>query len=56
MFMCKDFTNGKTRMVQRKNPPKSTMPPEDRPTVMTMAKLKKACRLLDGLEGIDGNG
>ena len=43
-------------MVQCKNPLKSIMPPEDRPTVMTTVKLKKACRLLDGLEGIDGNG
>ena len=52
-WSCKDPKTGKTQMVKCKNPPKQIMPPKDRPTVMAMAKLKKACRLLDGLE--DGN-
>ena len=56
IWTCKDPKNGKTQKVQCKNPPKSIMPPKDRPTVMTMAKLKKACGLLDGLEDIDSNG
>ena len=56
MFMCKDPKTGKTQKVQCKKPPKSIMPPKDRPTVMTMAKLKKACGLLDGMEDTDMNG
>ena len=56
IYACKDPKTGKTQMLKCKNPSKSMMPPKDRPTVMTMAKLKKACGLLDGLEDIDSNG
>ena len=56
IYVCKDPKTGKTQMLKCKNPSKSIMPPKDRPTVMTMAKLKKACGLLDGLEDIDTNG
>ena len=56
IYACKDPKTGKTQMLKCKNPSKSMMPPKDRPTVMTMAKLKKACGLLDGLEDIDTNG
>ena len=53
---CKDPKTGKTQMLKCKTPPKQIMPPKDRPTVMTMAELKKTCGLLDGFEGIDING
>ena len=56
MFMCKDPKTGRIQKVNCKNPPKSIMPPKDRPTVMTMAELKKACGLLDGMEDTDMNG
>ena len=49
-WSCKDPKTGKTLRVKCKILPKQKMPPK-----MTMAKLKKACRLLDGLEGIGGN-
>ena len=49
-WSCKDPKTGKTQILSCKTPHKQIMPPKDRPTVMTMAKLKKACRLLDGLE------
>ena len=55
-WSCKNAKTGNTLRVKCKNPSKSIMPPKDRPTVMTMAKLKKACGLLDGLEDIDDNG
>ena len=55
-WSCKDPKTGKTQMLKCKKPLKQIMPPKDRPTVMTMAKLKKACGLLDGLEDIDSNG
>ena len=54
-WSCKDPKTGKTQMLKCKKPPKQIMPPKDRPTVMTIAKLKKACRLVDGLEDIDIN-
>ena len=50
-WLCKDPKTGRTERVKCKNPPKQEMPPK-----MTMAKLKKACGLLDGLEDIDSNG
>ena len=50
-WSCKDPKTGRTETVKCKNPPKQKMPPK-----MTMAKLKKACGLLDGLEDIDSNG
>ena len=50
-FQCTDPKTGNTQKVKCKNPPKQKMPPK-----MTMAKLKKACGLLDGLEDIDSNG
>ena len=49
-WSCKDPKAGKTQILRCKTLHKQIMPPKDRPTVMTMAKLKKACRLLDGLE------
>ena len=49
-WFCKDPKTGKTQILRCKTPHKQIMPPKDRPTVMTMAKLKKACRILDGLE------
>ena len=55
-WSCKDPKTGRTEKVKCKKPLKQIMPPKDRPTVMTMAKLKKACGLLDGLEDIDSNG
>ena len=55
IYECKDPKTGKTHMLRCKNPPKSIMPPKDRPTVMAIAKLE-GCRLLDGLEDIDKNG
>ena len=55
-WSCKDPNTGKTQVLKCKKPLKQIMPPKDRPTVMTMAKLKKACGLLDGLEDIDSNG
>ena len=56
IYACKDPKTGKTQMLKCKNPSKSMMPPKDRPTVMTMAKLNKACGLLDGMEDTDMNG
>ena len=56
IYACKDPKTGKTQMLKCKTPPKQIMPPKDRPTVMTIAELKKACGLLDGLEDIDTNG
>ena len=56
LWSCKNAKTGNTLRVRCKNPSKSMMPPKDGPTVMTMAKLKKACGLLDGLEDIDTNG
>ena len=56
IYACKDPRTGKTQMLKCKTPPKQIMPPKDRPTVMTIAELKKACGLLDGLEDIDTNG
>ena len=56
IYACKDPKKGKTQMLKCKNPSKSMMPPKDRPTVMTMAKLNKACGLLDGMEDTDMNG
>ena len=56
IYACKDSKTGKTQMLKCKNPSKSMMPPKDRPTVMTMAKLNKACGLLDGMEDTDMNG
>ena len=56
IFRCKDPKTGRIEKVKCKKPLKQIMPPKDRPTVMTMAKLKKACGLLDGLEDIDTNG
>ena len=50
-WSCNDPKTGRTETVKCKNPPKQKMPPK-----MTMAKLKKACGLLDGLEDIDSNG
>ena len=56
IYACKDPKTRKTQMLKCKSPPTQIMPPKDRPTVMTIAELKKACRLLDGLENIDTNG
>ena len=56
IYACKDPKTGKTQMLKCTSPPTQIMPPKDRPTVMAIAKLKKACRLLDGLEDIDTNG
>ena len=56
LWSCKNAKTGNTLSVRCKNPSKSMMPPKDRPTVMTMANLRKACGLLDGLEDIDTNG
>ena len=56
LWLCKNAKTGNTLRVRCKNPSVSIMPPKDRLTVMTIAKLKKACGLLDGLEDIDTNG
>ena len=56
LWSCKNAKTGNTLRVRCKNPSKSMMPLKDRPTVMTMAKLKKACGLLDGMEDTDMNG
>ncbi len=44
LWSCKNAKTGKTLRVKCENPSKSMMPPKNTPTVITMAKLKKACR------------
>ena len=56
LWSCKNSKTGDALRVRCNNPSKSMMPPKDRPTVMTMAKLNKACGLLDGMEDTDMNG